>query len=576
MSSRTQLTAHMELFTQIGILLVGAALLSLGARLLKQPAIVAYILTGLLAGSFLIQTCDIWVNQAFIIFSELGITILLFIVGINLSPKSIKTVGKNAFVAGGAQIILTTFLAYVLAKFLGFAPVEAIVLSIAFSFSSTVVVLKLLSDLGDLEKLHAKLAIGILLAQDILASVCLIFLAAVSNAHNGTPTILLLFAKGAGLFVIIWFVGTRVLAKFSKLFAKSQENLFLFSVAWGFGVASIFMEAGFSKEVRALIAGVSLSALPYSTEIASKLKPLRDFFVILFFISLGSKISGPEVMAIIPQALIFSLFVIVVKPILTGLLVNALGYNSRVSFNTGVSLAQISEFSLVFLLLALKLGYVQPGSVGLTTLVLIGTIVVSSYLIKYSNKLEPVCSQLFRLTNKSSLEERISKIGTYDVILLGCNRVGWDFVKTFMNLGTGFLVVDYNPKTVEELKKKDVNAIYGDAEDTEFLEEVGASRAKMVISTIPDFETSSVVLEHIRGENPDSAVVLISYNVDEALSLYDKGATYVILPHFISAQHAVKMLEEFGIGHKNFEQEKNNHITYLKERKTLGLFHPPH
>lgn len=566
----------MQILTQISLILAVATLLSVLARFLKQPAILAYVTTGFLCATYFLQAGNLESNSTFSTFSDLGITILLFIVGINLSPNAIKTVGKNAFLAGAGQMIFTTFAGYLLAKVLGFEPISAIIIALAFSFSSTIIVLKLLSDLGDLEKLHSRLAIGILLVQDLVASVCLIFLTTLDTAHQGGFFIALLLLKGLAVALLIWLISTKFLGRLAGFFAKSQETLFLFSIAWGFGIASLFAELGFSKEIGALIAGVTLSTLPFSAEIASKLRPLRDFFVILFFVALGSKIEPSQVIQFLPSIIIFSLFVVLVKPVITALNLKLLGYNRKVAFKTGVSLAQISEFSLVLVLLAQKLNFVDGNIVQIITLVCIVTITLSSYLIKFSDKIYSIINKILK-PSKRDISDSLETIKpTYDVVLFGCNRVGWDFVKAFTNLGTGFIAVDYNPETLEELKKKNINCIYGDAEDAEFLDELNVAQAKMVISTIPDYETSILLLEEVRKINQESAVVLISYNVDDALTFYSKGATYVILPHFISAQHAMKLLEELGINHQSFENEKNKHILYLNERKNMGHAHPPH
>lgn len=566
----------MQIFTQISLILAVAALLSVLARFLKQPAILAYVTTGFLCATYFLQAGDLGANSTFSTFSDLGITILLFIVGINLSPKAIKTVGKNAFLVGAGQMIFTTFAGYLLAKFLGFDPISALIIALALSFSSTIIVLKLLGDLGDLEKLHSRLAIGILLLQDLIASICLIFLTTLDTAHQGGFFIALLLLKGLAVALLIWLVSTKFLDKLSKFFAKSQENLFLFSIAWGFGISSLFAEIGFSKEIGALVAGVALSTLPFSTEIASKLRPLRDFFVILFFVALGSKIELTQVVQFLPVIIIFSLFVVLIKPVITALNLKLLGYNRKVAFKTGISLAQISEFSLVLVLLAYKLDITNQNVVQIITLVCVVTITLSSYLIKFSNKIYSITNKVLKPCKRDISDSLETIKPTYDVILFGCNRVGWDFVKAFKNLGTGFIAVDYNPETLEELKKKNINCIYGDAEDAEFLDELNVAQAKMVISTIPDYETSILLLEEVRKINQESAVVLISYNVDDALTFYSKGATYVILPHFISAQHAMKLLEELGINHQSFENEKNKHILYLNERKNMGHAHPPH
>ena len=305
----------MSLFFELSIIIVVAAALSGLMRLLKQPIIIGYILTGLLLGPQFLNL--IRSTETVSIFSEMGIAILLFIVGLHLSPREIKDVGGKAFITGSIQVLLTAFFGFLISRYFGFPYIESIYLGAAFSFSSTIIVLKLLSDKRDLEKLYGRITVGVSLFQDIIAAFALIFASSFSNGGAQLPNFILLVIKGLLLTLIISLVSVYVLPTLSTFFARSQEYLFLFSLAWGFGLGALFGFLKFSVEIGALVAGVSLSMSPYSQEISSKLKPLRDFFVVIFFILLGSKISFVDFNHLLVPFVVMLLLIVFLKRVMS-------------------------------------------------------------------------------------------------------------------------------------------------------------------------------------------------------------------------------------------------------------------
>lgn len=566
----------MDIFYQLALIIVLATVVAGVMRLLKQPLIMGHIITGLIAGPSILGL--VRESTTLETFAQLGIAILLFIVGLSLSPKVIKDVGKSSLILGIGQITFTTITGFTLCLILGLSWVPAAYMAIALTFSSTIIVLKLLADKKDLEKLYAKVAIGFLLVQDVAATLLLIILSTFSSGGNLLATAVVLALKIISIVAVLFFVSLKVLPKLADFFAHSQEYLFLFSIAWGFGLSALLKYLGFSIEIGALIAGVSLSVSPYSQEISAKLKPLRDFFIIMFFIFLGTTISFGNASQVLLQTAVFSTFVLVVNPIIVIILMGLLGYNKKTSFQAGTVVGQISEFSLILLLFGYRAGHISKEVVSVATLVGLVTIAGSSYLILYADKIFPRVSKLLNIFYFRKLKETAIKelYEEHEVVLFGCNRAGYDFIRIFRKLGSKFLAIDFDPDAIRDLQKKDVNCIYGDAEDGELLDELNINQAKLVVSTIPDYESNMYLVSKLRGESRKLEIILISYNIDEALKYYDAGASYVILPHFIGGQFAAELAYKAGFDNELLREKRIEHIEYLKERKALGHGHPHH
>jgi len=315
---------------------------SVVVRLLKQPLIIGYILSGVLVGPLVFNL--VHESTPLGVFSDMGIAFLLFIVGLHLSPKVIKEVGKVSLVTGIGQLVFTSLIGYLICILLGFNKIVSLYIAVALTFSSTIIIMKLLSDKDSLEKLYGKISIGFLLVQDLAAILILIVVSSLSNGFSGGSLIFSTIFKGILLFAILYPIGHFVLPRFTNFFAKSQEFLFIFAVSFGFGLSLLFLYAGFSLEVGALFAGIMLSMSSYSFEISSKLKPLRDFFIISFFIVLGSRMVFSDISNLILPAIILSLFILIGNPIVVMALMGLLGYSKKTGFMAGLTVAQISEF----------------------------------------------------------------------------------------------------------------------------------------------------------------------------------------------------------------------------------------
>src|SRR3989338_4214394 len=317
-----------NIFLQISIALLIVLGVSFVMRILKQPLIIGYILSGIIIGPFLFNLLPH--KETLEVFSQFGIAFLLFIVGIHLNPKTIKEVGKISLITGIGQVIFTSIIGYFICILFGFSTVTAIYIAIALTFSSTIIIMKLLSDKDSLDKLYGKISIGFLLVQDLIAIIILIVISSFSNGVGTTSFILQSFTRGILILVILFPISYFILPKLSSFFAKSQEFLFVFAISWGLGLSALFLFAGFSIEVGALIAGIMLSMSSYSYEVSSKLKPLRDFFIISFFILLGAQMTFGNLTSLWLPAVIFSLFILIGNPLIVMILMGIFGYNKKI------------------------------------------------------------------------------------------------------------------------------------------------------------------------------------------------------------------------------------------------------
>ncbi|MDP3899593.1 MAG: cation:proton antiporter [bacterium] len=564
----------MSIFIELSIIIVIATLIAAVMHILRQPLIISYILTGLVVGPSLLNILQ--TTEVLNVFSEIGIALLLFIVGLGLNPKLIKEVGFVSLITGTGQVIFTALVGFIITLALGFPPVAAIYIAIALTFSSTIIIVKLLSDKGDMQKLYGKIALGFLLVQDVIATLILIGMSAFSVGNNLSEVVISISLKGFVLIAAAIVVSHYLLPRLSAFFASSQEFLFLFSIAWGLGLASAFHLYGFSIEIGALVAGISLSISPYQLEISAKMKPLRDFFIVLFFILLGSKMTLGAVGALIIPAIILSLFVLIGNPIIVMIIMGLMGYNKKVSFFAGLTVAQISEFSLIIILLGVKLGAIPAPDEVLSLVTMIGlvTIAISTYLILYADRIYPLLSKILIIFERKKARQTIDKPKRYDIMLFGHNRIGYDFLKSFNKLKKKHLVIDFDPKIIAYLKRQNIDCHYGDADDMEFLDELGLDKVRLVVSTIPEFKTNLLLVRRVRQNNKNAIIIIISHNIAEAEKLYEHGASYVVLPHFLGGQHTAEMIEKFGLKRGAYNQERSRHLEYLQVRKNIGHEHP--
>ncbi|MEO5499527.1 MAG: cation:proton antiporter [Candidatus Saccharimonadales bacterium] len=554
-----------SIFTQLSLIIVFGGAVSIVMKLLRQPLIIGYILTGILVGPSMFNLIED--KSAFETYSQIGITLLLFIIGLGLNIGVIKSLGRISLSTAGMLLVSIGGLGLLAGILLGFTPTEAMIIGLALFFSSTIIILKVLSDKRELTRLHGQIALGVILVDDIVATFALLFVAAAGTAGTlGISDIVSLILRGLGLGLGLYIFSTKLMPHFIKFFASSQELLFMFTISWGFGVATLFDLAGFSHEVGALFAGVSLASLPYATEMAARLKPLRDFFIVLFFVVLGESLGFGAIQEGIIPAIILSLIVIIGKPLFVMASLGLHGYTKLTSFKAAINLSQISEFSIILVVYAASVGLVDPSLTAIITLVALITISTSTYLMKYDDAIYNLLEPRLQVFERKFIKEHDRKRVSYPIILFGYHRGGHEFLQAFREMKQRYLVVDYDPEVIEHLDRQGVRNVYGDATDEELLHEISASKAKLVVSTVSDMGVNRSLLGYMRYHNPSAVFICHADSYEQAEDLYKHGATYVMLPHFLGSERIGGFIKKHGFNHKAFETYRKKHVISLGKR----------
>ncbi|MBR9692557.1 hypothetical protein GOV07_01355 [Candidatus Woesearchaeota archaeon] len=557
-----------NILVDIGIIIIVATIGGYIAKMLKQPLIPVYILMGVLLGPILGLITE---PENVLLLSEIGVAFLLFIVGLELDLRKLKDVGDVATIGGALQAFAMFGIGFVVARLLGFATLTSIYLGIVVSFSSTMVIIKMLSDKNELDTLHGRIVIGVLLLQDILAILALSMLHSADG--GGISTILLNLLIGSVIIVLSFLVGKFLFPPIFRSAAKSLELLFLLSVSTCFFFALLFTLFGFSIAVGAFIAGVILGNLPYNIEIISRVKPLRDFFTVLFFASIGLQFTITGLSSSLWAILAFLGLTLFVSPILTMIVVGLFGYKRRASFLTGLNLSQISEFALIIALAGLSAGHISSEVFSLILALTIISIAASAYFIKYEDKIYaiigPLLGPLERLSKVNRELENMSEESRHDVVLIGYDRTGYSIFRSLRRLKKDFVVVDFDPDVIRHLLDRNVPCIYGDIGDPEVMEKLRLHQVNMVISTVPNHHQTLALLNMLKKEHSHARVIVTSYQADEALDLYDAGADYVIIPHFLGGEHVSYMLEDISTNLDKLITTKLDHIEELKTRENM-------
>ncbi len=553
-----------ESFVQLSIIILVVLGFAAVLRMLKQPLVIAYIIAGIFVGQYFLNIADPSQLSYLESFSTIGIAILLFIVGLHLDPKSVKSSGRASFILGVGQVIFTFVAGLLITRLLGFSWFVASYVSIALTFSSTIIVTKLLSDRGEIDSLHGRLAVGILVVQDIVAALVLMSVSA-SGGSFTLPLILRTVGVGFSLILGISLIGYYILPWTTQRIARSQEFLLLFSIGWCFVIAALFFVLGFSLEIGALLAGFTLSFTNYRFEIGSRLKPLRDFFLIMFFILLGSQMVFTSVSSMIVPIVVLSLFVLVGNPLIVIILLGQMGYSRKVAFFTGLTIAQISEFSLILLTLAMRVGHLSSDIVSMVTIIGLISFAGSTYMITYAERLYPYFSPFLKVFERKGHHPKDESLeyGDVSTVLFGHDRIGFSLMSSFKKMNEKYLVVDFNPDVIRELTERKIPCLYGDVSDSELLEELKIHKTRLIISTIPYLDTSLLVLEKVRKKNKNGVVIMTANNVHDAVRLYERGADYVLLPHVISGSHAALLIERCHDKRHLYKKERDSQMKYL-------------
>src|SRR3989344_3347690 len=553
-----------EVFFGLSLIIAIGTAVAMFMRSIGQPLIIGHIITGIIVGPTLFGISSSPDVLTFV--NEFGIAVLLFIVGLGMNLKIVREVGRTSVITALVQIAAVTTIGWFICTAFGLSSTEALIVAFALSVNSTIIGLKLLNDHKEQGRLHGKLTIGTLLVQDVAAAIALIVIISANGGEGfSVDNLVSLAFKGVLLGSVLYWTSQYILPKFQKLIASEQETLFLFTIAWGLGISALFAKAGFSLEIGALLAGILLTTMPYAQEIASRLRPLRDFFIIVFFIALGTEISpfyfGQYFWLIVAT----SLTVVIIKPLATLITLGASGYTKRTSFKTSLALSNIGELSKIIIILAAVQGLVDQPIVNLLTIITLITIAVSAYLVTFGDRLYTILANYLSVFERQTTQSEAGPEANYELVLFGYQRGGHEFVSLFRKLHKKYVVIDYDPEIIDTLINRRINHLYGDAADIELLEEAGVERARLVVSTIPDFQINSFILDYLKRKNPRAVIILHGDDPLEAAKYYQAGASYVVLPHYIGSEKVSEFIGKSGLAKSAFTKQRQRHLDYLEK-----------
>lgn len=538
-----------NVFQEFGLLLILAAVAGLVALRLRQPLIGAYIVVGIAVGpsGFGWATAHSQID----LLSQIGITVLLFVVGLKLDLHLVKRLGRVALATGLGQLTFTIVGGFLLCLALGLDRVSALYVAVALTFSSTIIIVKLLSDKREIDSLHGRIAMGFLIVQDLAVVLAMMVLGSQGASGDQTRWVELAISVVLKILVAAVLIGVLmrwVLPRVLAWTSASAELLLLFSVAWGVALAASGEAFGFSKEVGAFLAGFSLASSDLREAISSRLSSLRDFLLLFFFLDLGSKLELATLGDEIASAGVLSLFVLIGNPLIVMAILGYMGYRKRTGFLAGLTVAQISEFSIVFVAMGIQLGHITSPTLGLVTLVGLITIAASTYMILFSQQLY---ERLERWLGPFERREpfREEAIGAEDeeqpapaVIIFGVGRYGERLGQRLVESGHRVLGVDFDPEQCGRGQQRSFPIRFGDAEDVELLEKLHLDRATLVVSTTPQPEVNVALLGSLRRHGFIGRTALVARTENDAERYHRAGADTVLRLFADAADHAAVTL----------------------------------
>lgn len=533
-------------FAAVALILALAVVAGAVAKLLKQPIVVSFIIVGILAG----PTAFDLVHQAeeIVLFAKFGIAILLFLVGLKLDFHMIKSTGKVALIAGLSQVLFTAIFGFGLAVLFGFEFVTALYVAVALTFSSTIIIIKLLGDKRELDTLYGRIAVGILIVQDILVVIAMVVIVTIGTPGASSP----LEDLATTLVVSLVFLGIIALASKFVLervldwIAKSPELSLLFGVTWAIALAATSAMIGLSMEIGAFVAGVSLASTAYRESLGARMTSLRDVMLLFFFIELGASLTFADSLGQLWPAIVISAFVLIGKPLIIFVIMGWMGYRSLTSFRTGLALAQISEFSLILIALGYSLGQVDTAVLSLITLVALFTITISSYYILYTDRIYPYFQKFMTRFERGEAsgvdEERASH--SFDAIVIGSGRFGGEVIAKLISSGSSVLAVDLDPDAIAKARELGAETLFGDAGDPDFAKMLPMHQTNTLICTVPERSTNMLLLSSVKSMGYEGELYLTALDNATAEMFEKEAGVKVIRPLKMAAKRIIDSIEK--------------------------------
>ncbi|HEY0856797.1 MAG TPA: cation:proton antiporter family protein [Albitalea sp.] len=539
-------------FTEFAALLLLCALAGALFVRARQPVLIAYIVVGIAVGPSVFGL--VTAHDQIDLLAQVGVAVLLFAVGLKLDLHHVRHIGPVALATGLGQLAFTIVIGFALILVLGKGWLEALYVAVALTFSSTIIIVKLLSDKRELDSLHGRIAVGFLIVQDLAVVIAMMVMSAMraTDVAAGEAALLdvvlslawRLAAAAALMFVLMRWVLPAVVAAM----ARSQELLLVFAIAWGVALAVVGEWAGFSKEAGAFLAGFSLASTPYREAMNARLTGIRDFLLLFFFIDLGAKLELSTLGAEVGPAVVLSLFVLIGNPLIVMAIMGYMGYRKRTGFHAGLTVAQISEFSIVFVAMGITLGHVDVTALGLTTLVGLITITVSTYMILYSQVLYARLAPWFGLFERKrpfrelAAERAPSDRPAAQAVVFGLGRYGSRLLEQLRAAGIETVGVDFDPQAVRELERRGLPVYYGDGEDPDFLRSLPLAQARWIVTTFPQWDSNRALLHALKEASYTGRVAGAVRDEAHKQAMARAGVQRILEPFDDAAGQAAELL----------------------------------
>jgi Kef-type K+ transport system membrane component KefB len=538
---------ELTLLLNLGFIVITAAVFAFLGKLVKMPSIVAYILAGMALGPGL---GIVHLDHSLELISELGIALLLFLVGLELSLQKIKDLGRVAMILGGLQVSMTAAGAYAIATLMGFGKMECVFLAATVTFSSTVVVIKLLDQKGATSRLFGRIAISLFLAQDIVVIIGLTILSGLGSG-GGESFEMVALTKNLGIafggmivLLLVSLLASRyVLPKPFAWASRSPDTVFIWALCWCFLVVLLAHQFHLSVEIGAFLAGIAIAQLPIHEDLHRRLHPLMTFFVAVFLVTLGIQMEISVLGEVWKYALGLSAFVIIAKPLIVFTILSRLRYSEYTAFQTATASGQVSEFAFILLGLGAGAGLIEARVASLGGMVGILTIAISSYLILYCDLLYAVFQKLgilkfFNAKQEPDTEEVHTQEG--HVIVVGMNALGREVVKQLSARGETVLAIDTDPRKLEGLNCAET--LIGSVEYESAVEEIGLGRARLVISALQIEDTNHLLAYRCRSAGVPCAIHAFDISVVE--DLLDLDTAYMFMPAFDAVREQLAIFDQ--------------------------------
>jgi Kef-type K+ transport system membrane component KefB len=514
------------------------------ATLLRQPLIVGLLAAGIAVGPGVLGLVE--ATPEIELLATIGISLLLFVVGLKLDVRLLQRLGGVAMATGLGQVVFTSVLGYGLALLLGFAPVTALYLSLALTFSSTIIIIKLLADKRELNHLYGRIAVGFLIVQDLLVVLAMLVITAIGGDQaTSTGTVLSqslrVGGRGVLLFGATFAVGRFIAPRLTRLFDQQSELLVLAAVTWAIALAAVSVALGFSAEVGAFLAGISLASTPYRDAVAGRLATLRDFLLVFFFIELGTRFDPGSITEQFVPVIVLSLFVLLGNPLVVMGIMGALGYRRRVSFKAGLTVAQISEFSLILLALGVSQGHIDNDVLSLVTVIGLVTFTASTYLINRSDALYARLKRPLWFFERAQITPELERADARirpEYIVVGVGRLGVTLLEELIERDDRVLGVDFDPRGVKRERWR-LPVIYGDADDPDLPQQLPFDDARWIISTVRNVVTNEHLVRNLHSHGYDGAIAVAADDPQECAHLRAVGADVTFRPLSIAASPVV-------------------------------------